>query len=152
MEPGCSIMYSRYIKTVVDYIASFLALIILSPLFILTAFLIKTTSPGPIFFIQKRIGKNGKPFNLLKFRTMYLNNNRYHRQVVEGDPEITLIGNMLRKLKIDETPQLINVLLGEMSLVGPRPVMHHHLNDMTEGDIIRFEVKPGLTGLAAILT
>ncbi len=140
------------IKRLLDIIFSFLALIILFPLFLIIAFLIKITSKGSVFFKHERIGKNGKPFFPFKFRTMK------HGAIKEGlgynitknDERITKLGKFLRKWGIDELPQLINVLKGEMSLVGPRPTFRYQVERYNEFQKKRLNVKPGITGWAQV--
>jgi lipopolysaccharide/colanic/teichoic acid biosynthesis glycosyltransferase len=122
----------------------------LFPLFLIIAVLIKTTSKGPIFFFQERLGKNAKTFKVFKFRTMTHKKRAVNREILKGDPEVTRIGHYLRRFKIDELPQLLNVLTGDMSLVGPRPCMPIQLNDLNEDGKYRIRVKPGLTGLAQV--
>ncbi len=144
-------MYKLFFKRFCDLIISLLILILLFPLLILIVLLIKIDSKGPIFFIQERVGKNLSLFNILKFRTM-----THEKREVKDIPIIgkgvgvTNIGYILRRLKIDELPQLINVLKGEMSLVGPRPSIEKQLNNMTESEKRRYYVDPGLTGLAQV--
>ena len=145
--------------------------IILLPLLIITLFIavmIKLDSSGPVFFRQKRIGKDGSEFNMLKFRSMYVNNDDSHhreavakfmngQKVVEGsgdkmsyklvnDPRITRVGRLLRKYSLDELPQFFNVLLGDMSLVGPRPPVPYEVELYGPHDMLRLCGKPGLTG------
>jgi len=156
-----------FIKTLIDVFGSLLGIIILSPLLLFIAILIRFSSPGPILFKQERIGLFGKPFILLKFRTMYINTKQdIHKEFVtkfitgqidkeEGgvfkikdDPRVTPIGRILRKLSLDELPQLFNVLKGDMSLVGPRPPLPYEYDQYDiwhKGRIL--ELKPGITGL-----
>jgi len=149
-------------KRVVDIIGATAAILLLSPVFIVTAILIKVTSPGPIFFVQERVGMNNRRFNMLKFRSMVQDaelkrDEIRHLNEVDGpifkikqDPRITSIGRFIRKYSIDEMPQLINVLLGDMSLVGPRP---HPVKEVAEygwHHRRRLCVKPGMTGLAQV--
>lgn len=143
------------LKRVVDLVGSLIGLIVLSPLFLLIALLIKFDSEGPVFFKQERIGKNGEPFILYKFRTMVKNAESKGSGVFteEKDPRITRIGSILRKTSLDELPQLINVLKGEMSLVGPRPPVPYHpyeYKDYPDKYKVRFNLKPGITGLAQV--
>jgi lipopolysaccharide/colanic/teichoic acid biosynthesis glycosyltransferase len=139
-------------KRTFDIIASLIGLIILSPLFIIIAVLIKMDSKGGVFFRQLRVGKNEQPFKIFKFRTMSVNQNKDSLQVtVGGDARITKIGKFIRKYKIDELPQLINVLKGEMSLVGPRPEVPKYVEHYSkENREIVFKVRPGITDLASI--
>lgn len=154
------------IKRMIDLILSLTILILLSPLFLVLSLLIWMDSPGPIFFRQTRIGSNGIPFTIYKFRTMvknaeeklranpnlynkYINNN--YKLETHEDPRVTRIGKWLRKTSLDELPQLINVLKGEMSLVGPRPVVPEELKEY--GDKVQdlLSVKPGMTGYWAAM-
>lgn len=145
-------LYRRYIKRVVDVVLSALALLVLAPLFIVVAIAIKLDSRGPVFFTQLRAGQNGRPFRILKFRTMLTFEDSYYP---DGTPmanydRITRVGRFLRKTSIDELPQLINVLLGSMSLVGPRPALMYQVERYSPEQRRRLEVKPGLTGLAQV--
>jgi len=141
-------------KRVIDIIFSSLIIVfLLSWLFPIIALLIKLTSRGPVFFIQKRVGFLGKSFNCIKFRTMVINEEANTRQAVDNDPRITNFGRFLRLSNIDELPQFFNVLLGEMSIVGPRPHMHRDCNDFSKviaSYKFRSIAKPGITGLAQV--
>ena len=147
-------------KRLADLVISELALIALSPLFLLVGILIKLTSRGPVFFVQVRIGQYGRPFRFYKFRSMYVDAEKRKRELLaqnqsadgvifkmKNDPRITPIGKILRRTSMDELPQLLNVLFGEMSLVGPRPPVPSEVQQYTLGDRKRLEVKPGLTCL-----
>ena len=135
-------------KRIFDIIISFFSLIIISPLYIIVGFAIKINDGGPIFFKQKRIGLNEKPFEIYKFRSMKVDSKKYdHCPENAKDPRITKVGRWLRKLSIDEIPQLINVLKGEMSLVGPRPEMEFIVNTYENYEKKRLSVIPGITGL-----
>ena len=140
------------IKQLFDFFAALFILIILTPIFILIMVLIKLDSEGPVFFKFKRIGKEGREFNSLKFRSMIKNavNEGLGIEVRENDPRITRVGLFLRRWSVDETPQLINVLRGEMSLVGPRPALPHQVEKYSEFEKERLRVKPGITGWAQI--
>lgn len=145
------------IKRFVDILGSFIGIIILSPLFILVAICIKVTSEGPVFFKQKRLGKDGKVFDIIKFRTMIVNAEKIGDGLTvksEDDFRITKVGKLLRKTSLDELPQLINVLKGDMSLVGPRPPATYSPYDgyenYPEWAKRRFDMRPGMTGLAQI--
>ena len=129
-----------------------MGLLVLSPLLILLCIAVKCTSTGPIFFSQPRVGKRGRVFPILKFRGMYVNNPKDAIQITAGrDPRITPLGHYLRKSKCDELPQLINVLLGQMSLVGPRPETPEHVAYYSKRDQeIVLSVRPGITDLASI--
>ena len=138
-------------KRIFDLFSSAVGLIILSPLFLLIAILIKLDSTGPVFFKQKRIGLKGKMFNIYKFRTMLANTKGEDRQITIGlDSRITRRGRILRKFNLDELPQLINVLKGEMSLVGPRPEVPKYVELYSEGQKKVLSVKPGMTDYASI--
>jgi len=145
--------YRRYFKRPLDFMISFLALIVLCPFFFLISILIKLTSKGPIFYTQLRPGKDQKIFKLYKFRTMIQGADRYQKigvEVYENDQRVTPLGKFLRRFKIDELPQLINVLKGEMSIVGPRPSLPEYLAQYEDWELERFKVRPGLTGLAQV--
>lgn len=122
---------------------------------IIIILLIKSTSEGPVFFKQERLGKNGKVFKIIKFRTMIDNAEQIGTGVItfENDPRITKVGSFLRKTSLDELPQLINVLKGDMSIVGPRPPVPYHpkkYEEYSEYEKKRFNVKPGITGYAQV--
>ena len=144
-----------FLKWICDFIASLIGLIILLPLFIIIAILIKIDSKGPVFFLQERLGKDGKTFKMYKFRTMVKNaeNKGSGIYTSKEDPRITKIGHFLRKTSLDELPQLINILKGEMSLVGPRPPVPYHpykYEEYSKKQKKRFNVKPGITGYAQV--
>jgi len=145
----------KFIKRAFDLIVSVAGLIFLSPLFMLVALLIKLDSKGPVLFKQQRLGKGGKIFTMFKFRTMHSNaqplfNEDGSKLWTSKDPRITRIGKVLRRSGIDELPQLINVLRGEMSIVGPRPDEPYALGIYSETERRKLLVKPGITGLAEI--
>ncbi len=134
-----------------DFLFSFIGLIILSPFLVLIMLWIKVDSRGPVFYIQKRVGLNGKDFNLFKFRSMKINSDKLGLLTVGNrDPRITNSGYFLRKYKLDELPQLLNVLLGEMSLVGPRPEVRKYVDLYDENQRVILSVKPGITDEASI--
>jgi exopolysaccharide biosynthesis polyprenyl glycosylphosphotransferase len=135
-------------KRVFDFLSSIVLIILALPLGVIIAILVRQDSPGPILFSQLRIGRGGKPFRLYKFRSMYVDAAKYglHPQEAE-DPRITLVGRFLRRTSLDELPQLINVLRGEMSLVGPRPEMPFIVEQYNTHQRQRLEVIPGITGL-----
>jgi len=144
--------FSFFIKRIFDIVGALAGLIILSPLFLVVAILVKIDSPGDIFFRQERIGKDGQPFYPVKFRTMIKGAEHIGlgHTVSSSDERITRIGNFLRKWGIDEFPQLVNVLKGEMSLVGPRPTLRYQVEKYTDAQRKRLAVKPGLVGWALI--
>jgi len=138
-------------KRLFDIIFSTLGIIILSPIFLLLWFTIKIESHGPALFMQTRVGKNNKDFKLIKFRSMYLNSESFGQLTVGmRDPRITNVGYTLRKYKLDELPQLLNVLKGDMSLVGPRPEVRKYVNMYTPEQMMVLEVSPGITDYASI--
>jgi len=158
-------------KRFVDVILSALGLLVISPFFLVLALLVKRSSPGPVFFVQERLGKDGRPFPFYKFRTMRHNSDdAIHRQFaamfingdddgcervtghdnvykIKKDPRVTWIGSWLRRTSMDELPQLINILRGDMSLVGPRPPISYELENYQPWHMERLKVVPGLTGL-----
>lgn len=149
----------RAIKRGFDVLASGLALILLSPLFLVLIILIKREDGGPAFYSQERIGKNEKPFKMWKFRSMIVNADQMVEQLeeqneidgamfkIKDDPRVTKIGHVIRKYSLDELPQLWNVLKGDMSLVGPRPPLPSEVEEYTDYDKQRLLVMPGCTGL-----
>ncbi len=146
-----SVAYS-VCKRIVDVVGAILLLIVSLPLWALTSLIILISSPGPIFVSQKRVGKDGKEFVMWKFRTMHYAAKLYaHPPKAPGDPRVTDIGKWLRITSLDELPQLVNVLRGDMSLVGPRPEMPFIVEAYTEVQKRRLEVEPGLTGLWQVL-
>ena len=138
-------------KRLFDIFASGVGLIVLSPLFLIVAVWIKLDSAGPVFYRQVRVGKGNQDFKIFKFRTMRIGSDRGSLITVGGrDPRITTSGYFLRKTKIDELPQLINVLIGDMSLVGPRPEVRHYVNYWTPEQMRVLDVRPGITDPASI--
>ena len=147
------------IKRLIDFTSSLIGLIVLSPLFLIIAVLIKLDSEGPVFYKQKRVGYLGDNFDMYKFRTMRVNADKELaklkslNQSNEGmfklfdDPRVTRLGKYLRKYSLDELPQLFNVLKGEMSLVGPRPPIVHELETYKPSHYVRFSSLPGITGM-----
>jgi lipopolysaccharide/colanic/teichoic acid biosynthesis glycosyltransferase len=147
-------MYKALIKPLVDWGIAFCALIILIPIFIVVIIAIKIDSPGPVFFIQNRLGRDGRVFKIIKFRSM--RQDFYAREgnkLYENDQRITRVGRFIRKTSIDEIPQILNILRGEMSFIGPRPpitTFPKRFEEYTEFEKQRFNVKPGISGLAAV--
>jgi undecaprenyl phosphate N,N'-diacetylbacillosamine 1-phosphate transferase len=137
-------------KRSLDVFFSVIFLIIFLPLMFFFAFLIILESPGPILYKQERIGRNGIFFMLYKLRSMKINKYRVENQIYESHPDLTKIGKLIRRFKIDEMPQLFNVLKGDMSLVGPRPCLPSLLDKFDENAYYRLRVRPGLTGWAQI--
>ena len=145
--------FQKGVKRAFDVVASLCGLIILSPLLLVIAFLVKFTSPGGAIFKQERLGLDGKPFWMYKFRSMRQNSEHTGSGVYseKGDPRVTAIGRFIRATSIDELPQLINILKGEMSIIGPRPVLTYHpwpFDQYTEEQKKRFQMRPGVTGYA----
>ena len=140
------------LKRTFDLIMSAIGLIVLSPVFIVIAIFIVLDSKGGIFFRGVRVGKNGKPFRIFKFRSMIANaegNGKWN--VGDNDKRITRVGHFLRNTKIDELPQLINVLIGDMSFVGPRPELQYYIDIYTEKEMQLLDLKPGITDWASIV-
>lgn len=136
---------------VLDFLFSFVGLVFISPIFVIIGLLIKINSKGPIFYKQSRIGLYGIEFKLFKFRTMRLDADKLGLITVGGrDPRVTSIGYVLRKFKLDELPQLINVLIGEMSLVGPRPEVKKYVDLYTAEQRVVLSIRPGITDWASI--
>lgn len=143
-------MYVRFGKRLLDLILTVPALIVITPLLLLVIVLIKLDSPGPAFFFQERLGRGGRVFRILKFRTMTDRQRIPDRDIFGRDPEVTRMGYWLRRFKIDELPQLINVVLGDMSIVGPRPYLPRQLAEYDNRSRRRLDVNPGLTGLTQV--
>lgn len=138
-------------KRLLDITASGLGLIFLSPLFLIVALWIKSDSPGPVFYRQSRVGRYGKDFRLFKFRSMRVGSDKKGLITVGGhDPRVTRSGYYIRKYKLDELPQLINVFIGDMSLVGPRPEVRKYVDLYTPEQLHVLDVRPGITDLASI--
>jgi lipopolysaccharide/colanic/teichoic acid biosynthesis glycosyltransferase len=141
--------WQQTVKRFMDVLISLIAVVCLIPFYVFSALAVKLSSPGPIFYLQDRVGMNGKIFRIIKFRTMYVNAELQGPQLSsEGDPRITRVGRFMRKTRLDEFPQFINVLLGQMSLVGPRPERQFYIDQ-----IVKVEpqynhltkVRPGIT-------
>ncbi len=148
-------MYKHFFKRFFDILLSFIAIVILGLPMLIIALVIKCSSKGPVIFKQERIGKNGKVFKILKFRTMVVGAEKTGSGVYSGkdDPRVTKVGKFLRATSLDEIPQLINILKGDMSIIGPRPVLTYYpknWEEYTEEELKRFQALPGITGLAAV--
>ena len=145
------------VKRVFDFVCSLLAIIVLSPLMLVVGIAIKVEDGDPIIFTQTRIGKDGKPFKMYKFRSMWKNAEKYLSKLedqneadgpvfkIEDDPRITRVGKFIRRYSIDELPQLFNIIKGDMSIVGPRPPLENEVECYTSYERQRLNVKPGLT-------
>lgn len=150
-------MLYKAVKRLFDIVASLTALIILSPIFLITAVAILMEDGGPVFFVQLRAGRDMKPFKMYKFRSMFKNAEELFKQMqeqneqtghafkIKNDPRITKVGRFIRKYSIDELPQLINILKGDMSIVGPRPILPFQMEECNEYQRQRLIVRPGLT-------
>ena len=146
---------NKFIKRLFDIVVSLIAIIVLTPLWIVVSILIKCDSEGPVFFIQRRRTKDGKVFNMYKFRSMQVNAENMGAGLFnyKDDPRVTKVGKFLRSSSIDELPQLFNVLKGDLSIVGPRPCVEYELGDydtLNKKYKKRFEVRGGITGLAQV--
>ncbi|WP_089120570.1 sugar transferase [Secundilactobacillus pentosiphilus] len=149
----------RVVKNIFDRLISMLGIILLSPLFIVVAILIKNEDGGKVIYVQQRIGKNGKPFKMYKFRSMVMNADKKVAKIADlnevdgamfkmkNDPRVTKVGKVIRKYSIDELPQLVNVVKGDMALVGPRPPLAREVKEYSDYDMQRLMVVPGCTGL-----
>ncbi|MDV4149997.1 sugar transferase [Clostridium sp. AL.422] len=142
---------NQLVKRVFDFIISLFGIIILSPVFIIVSIVIKLDSKGKVLFLQKRVGRYGKEFNIYKFRTMVSDAEKLGKQITVGrDNRITNVGAFLRKFKIDELPQLFNVIKGDMSLVGPRPEVPKYVELYNEEQRKVLSVRPGITDMASL--
>ena len=138
-------------KRLFDIVASSIGLLLLSPLFLILAIWIKLDSEGPVFYRQVRVGRNNKDFRIFKFRSMRVGSDKGSLVTIGGrDPRITKSGYFIRKFKLDEFPQLINVFIGDMSLVGPRPEVRHYVEYWTPEQMHVLDVRPGITDPASI--
>jgi lipopolysaccharide/colanic/teichoic acid biosynthesis glycosyltransferase len=150
-------VWQRLCKRTIDLVIASIALIVVAPLLLIVAAMVKLSSPGPVFFVQRRVGRGGRPFSMVKFRSMYhgAHERRHEHQElnlhqgpifkVKDDPRVTRVGRVIRRMSIDELPQLFNVLMGAMSLVGPRPCLPEEFLTYGEREWQRVMVKPGLT-------
>ncbi len=149
MNQSHSGIYRRFIKRPMDFILSLIAIIILSPVFLIIAILVRMKLGSPIFFKQQRPGLNEKIFMMFKFRTM-TNERDEHGELLPDSVRLTKFGKLLRSTSLDELPELFNILKGDMSIIGPRPLLVHYLPLYNEHQKRRHEVKPGLSGLAQV--
>ena len=142
----------KIIKRILDFLVSLFAIVVLSPVLAITSIAVKADSKGPVFFVQKRIGKDKKHFNMYKFRSMRTDTPHDMPTHLLNNPDafITKVGKFLRKSSLDELPQLFNILKGDMSIVGPRPLLVEYLPRYNEFQARRHEVRPGLTGYAQV--
>lgn len=140
----------RYLKRAMDFIIALAMLIVLSPLMLIACIMIKSNNDGPILFKQKRPGKNGKIFTVYKFRTMSVHTHDKDGRELSDFERMSKVGNLLRKTSVDELPQLINILKGEMSFIGPRPLLVEYLELYTPEQMRRHEVAPGISGWAQV--
>lgn len=146
-------MIYKFFKRLFDITISMIGLIITSPILLITAIAIKIESPGPIIFKQERLGLDGKVFKIYKFRSMCVDAEKGGVYEKKGDSRVTKVGKFIRKTSIDELPQFVNILKGEMSLIGPRPALTYHpwpYNEYTEEQKKMFHVRPGVTGWAQV--
>ena len=148
-------MYRNFGKRAIDTLLSVLALVILSPLLLLTAIAIKLNSPGPVLFKQQRLGFGGREYTIYKFRSMTVGAEHTGSGVYSeaGDPRVTKIGKVIRATSIDELPQLFNIIKGDMAIVGPRPPLTYHpwpIEEYTPEQLHMFDVRPGITGWAQV--
>ena len=148
-------MYRKFGKRAIDTVLSLLALVILSPLLFITAIAIKLSSPGPVLFQQQRLGLHGKEFTIYKFRSMTVGAEHTGSGVYsgKGDTRVTKVGRFIRATSIDELPQMVNVIKGDMAIVGPRPPLTYHpwpIDQYTEEQLHMFDVRPGITGWAQV--
>lgn len=144
-------LYAKCGKRVLDVVSSAAGLLVLSPLFFLVGLCIKAASRGPVLYKQERVGKDGRPFQIIKFRSMSAEGSKMPAGItVSGDHRVTRVGKILRRYKIDELPQLWNVLVGEMSLVGPRPELPQYVELYSRRQRRVLRVRPGITDLASL--
>lgn len=148
-------MYKHFFKRVFDFLFALIGLIIISPVLLIVAIAIKIESPGPIIFKQVRLGRFGKPFTIYKFRSMCVGAEKTGsgQYSFKNDPRVTKVGKVIRALSIDELPQLLNIIKGDMSLIGFRPPLTYHpwpIEEYTEDQKRMFDVRPGVTGWAQI--
>lgn len=142
-------MYKHFFKKILDFFIAFTALLVFSPLLIPTTILLALANAGKPFFFQRRPGENGQIFNIIKFKTM-TDERDAEGNLLPDEKRLTVVGKFVRKTSIDEVPQLINVLKGDMSLIGPRPLLPQYLSLYSERQKKRHDVKPGITGWAQV--
>ncbi len=142
-------MYAKYFKRVMDLICSCLALIVLSPIFLIISLLVKINLGSPVLFVQQRVGRDDKVFNHIKFRSMTNDKDKFG-QLLPNEQRLTKFGKMLRSTSLDELPQLFNIIKGEMSIIGPRPLPIKYLSLYTEEQRKRHKVRPGLSNISAV--
>lgn len=143
----------KHVKRIIDVVSSGMALVAVAPLLMVTCIAVRLDSPGPAVFRQTRLGMGGIPFTMLKFRSMTVGAEAGGVYETLGDPRVTRVGRFLRRTSIDELPQLINIIRGEMSVIGPRPTLEYHpwpIGEYTAEQRKRFLVRPGITGWAQI--
>lgn len=138
------------VKRAFDYLVAIVLVVVFAPLMALIALLIRLDSPGPALFRQTRIGRFGRPFTIYKFRTMTVGSERGNNEIAQDDPRITRVGRVLRNTSLDELPQLVNVLKGDMSLIGPRPALPDQVERYTPRQKLRLRGLPGVTNLPAV--
>ncbi len=148
-------MYKAFFKRAFDILFSFILLLLLSPLFLIVSVAVKLDSKGPVFFKQERIGLNARVFKIYKFRSMCVGAESMGtgQYSFSGDPRVTRVGKILRATSLDELPQLINIIKGDMSFIGPRPPLTYHpweISEYTDEQLRMFEVRPGITGWAQV--
>ena len=146
-------MYKKYVKRALDILVALIGMVIASPILLIVALLIKLDSKGPVIFKQQRLGVGGKPFEMYKFRSMVVNAEKDGVYSGKGDARVTKVGRIIRATSIDELPQLVNILKGEMSFIGPRPALTYHpwpIEEYTEQQKRMFDTPPGITGWAQV--
>lgn len=146
-------MYKGFFKRFIDVLCSLIMLILLSPIFLVAVIAIKIDSKGPVIFKQRRLGKDGREFNMYKFRSMVVDAEKSGVYSEKGDPRVTKVGRLLRASSVDELPQLVNIIKGDMSFIGFRPPLTYHpwpIDEYTPEQFRMFEMRPGITGWAQV--